>query len=142
MKTRFKILPELNLLLRYYHGNLKLQDVLSSLENTASVKNYKPSFDIINDIRDANLNVAEDEVMELVEFIKSNNRIYAKRNSILLTNTPEQVVFGMMVKMFNDESIVNLSVVSTLKSALYKLGIPEEHNVLIENYFKNMKNEI
>ena len=141
-KYAYKIISELNLIVRYFTGEINLTDILQSMTTVADEKNYLSSMDIINDIRDVELKVKHDEIQQLIDFVRSNKKIYYKRTSYILTNTPGQVVFGRLIDLFKKEDKINVVVVSTLETIFFKLDMIDTHKVIVNDALNLLKAEI
>lgn len=123
----FKILPEFNIIIRSFKGTVYLSDVIYSQEALVIDKNFKATMNILNDVSHAKIEIKGAQIKALIDTIKANNNFYDTRKSVLLTKEPNQVAFGFLLDTFKNEQRIRFSIVSTLETALSKLGIPEEN---------------
>ena len=62
----YKIIPEKKLVLEYFCGNLVWDDLINNKKKLALEKNYNPTFNIIDDVRDAFVVYKEENIVEFV----------------------------------------------------------------------------
>ena len=58
----YKIYSELNLIVVYYLGDIILSDIKSMMNELTNEPDYSPYYDSINDFRDCNILINEDDV--------------------------------------------------------------------------------
>ena len=127
------------MVLRYYSGKIDLTEIISSMKDLAALEQFSPEFNILNDIRDAEVRADETEIKQLIDFIKQSEKLYGERKSVLLTDKPDQVVFGLLANLFNINSTIMVITVSTVKNAIRKLGIINKYDDYITDNFKYKK---
>jgi hypothetical protein len=103
-------------------------------------KNYNQGFRIINDFRNAKIIAGESEVKALIETLRNNRKIFDKRISAILTNTPNQVALTTIYQMNLKDSPINVEIFSTLQAAIKWLGISLDNLKLINDAIMEMKN--
>jgi hypothetical protein len=138
-KNKYKILPDKRLIVRYYDGLFSLNDIIAFLNETGKDALYDPTFNVINDFRDAETNVKIKEINELFGYVKGNKKIYGKRKSVFLTKTPNQTVFSMMLGLLKYENEVKIKTFSTLLDAIKWLGFTPSDLNAIENCINDLK---
>lgn len=129
----YKIIPELNLIIRRFKGRYSIPEIIQVTEIFSNDKGYLPTMNHLVDIKEAEILANDDDIFELVDYYKASKKVYAKRKTVLLTETPDQVVFGTLLNHYKNEKLVELSVVSTLDPALSILGIPLSNKTIIRN---------
>ena len=102
---------------------------------------FNPNMSILNDLRDCEIITDEKSISQLTEFVKNNKKLYAKRKTAFLTNSPKQVVFSTLLINLKNESLVSIKVVSTIKSALMHLTGNAEDYELINGIINKMKSK-
>jgi len=141
--SRFSIIPECNLLIEYYAGKVSLSHFLELKKQEALHPYYSPSLSVITDIRNVDYHVFEKQYLEqFVNFIKQNNTYNAKRKTIIITQTPNQVVWAQLFDEFIREIGVFVRTVTSPKSAYAWLHIPLEHVSLVEDEMKKLSDNI
>lgn len=138
----YKILVNEKLILQYFHGTLNLEISKTASSIIYSDKNYDNSFNTIVDFRDTTLNYSEEEIESFIGFLEKQKAVNTKRNTVLLTNTPNQVLFLTMFKLFSKNSIVNYEIFSTLKAGIIWLRIGLDKLPLIKSELSNLKKSI
>jgi len=134
----YKIIPELNLIYRFFKGSFNLSDIIGTKELLKKDKDYLPTLNYLNDVREAKIETTAEDVIKYINYVKSNKSVYDKRKSIFVTDTPNQVVFVTLLNLKKDENLIDLYVVSSLGMALRTLEIPETYknyinDLIIEN---------
>lgn len=141
MKFQYKILKEDNFLILNYCEKTSLNDLFNSINIVANDIDYNSNMSILNDLRDCEIPTDERSICKLTEYIKNNKKIYAKRRTALLTESPNQVVFSTLLVDLKKESLVSISIVSTLKSALMHLKGNTKDYMLINDIIKDLKSK-
>lgn len=138
-KYNYKILKEQNLVIKYYSGNFSLKDMVDCVESTWKDTDYLPTMFVLNDLRDCVIAIKKSVILDFINKIKKNPRVYAKRQIVFLTNTPNQVVFTSMIDLFKNEKLIELNTVSTIERALKYLMISESDYALIYSTLNELK---
>lgn len=122
-KYRYRILKEKNLIVKYYSGQISIKDLYDFVNLTGEDADYLPTMFVLNDIRDCIIVIENKEIYNFIENIRNSQRLYAKRKIVFLTSTPNQVVFSTMLNLFKKETLIELSIVTTLDRAFRNLMI-------------------
>ncbi|HLN22099.1 MAG TPA: hypothetical protein VK213_13480 [Bacteroidales bacterium] len=135
-------MPELNLIIRSFKGELTVSDIIQSSEIISKERDFLPTMNFLNDIQETEFQIKEEDIIEVINYYKTTSKVYARRKSVHLTKTPTQVIFGTLMNLYKNETLVELSVVSTLDAALLKLDLPPGKktsimDVLEKNRIKN-----
>lgn len=141
MIFEYRILKEKKLIIQYYGGKSSLNDFYNSITVVANNVDFNPNMSILNDLRDCEIITDEKSISQLTEFVKNNKKLYAKRKTAFLTNSPKQVVFSTLLINLKNESLVSIKVVSTIKSALMHLTGNAEDYELINGIINKMKSK-
>lgn len=142
MKTKkhdFEILKDQNVMIRYFRGEISLQDLFAFAEIIALHPDYDPKMRVINNLIDAEFIFSQQDIVSFVEFVKNHKKIYGSRRIVFLTDTPNQVVFTTMVKMFKEETLIDIGIVSTLEASINFLGLEEDDLPTIEKCIERLK---
>jgi hypothetical protein len=136
-KYKYKILPEKRLIIRYYQGLFSLNDLIAFLNETGKDALYDPTFNVINDFRNAESTVKIGEINTLFGYVKGSKKIYGKRKSAFITRTPNQTVFSMMMGLLKYENEVKFKTFSTLIEAIKWLGLASSDLIEIEYWLND-----
>jgi len=136
---RYKILPELNLIIEYYGGKINLDDVICHKRLEIKDLEYNGNYHFIADLRDVELNVSIQDITDYLHFVKKNNQVIGQRNSAILTNSPNQVAITTLFKMKGENLPVGYEVFSTLEAAIEWINLSSNYCDIIEEIIRNMK---
>lgn len=139
IKFKYKILKELNLIIRFCSGQPSLDNLFDYIEITANDIDYLPTMLVLNDIRDCSIVFNEEDIIAFIKKTTKSNRLYAKRKIVFVTNTPNQVVFSSLIELFKNETLIEISITSTIEKALIDLNISEINYDLINNTLKEYR---
>ena len=114
---KYRILKDKNLIITYYSGQFPFSEIYNCYQLLGNDIDYLPTMSVLNDVRDALFLLDNNLLMDFLDNMKRNTKIYNQRKAVILTNSPNQVVFGKLVEMFKAESLIDLNIVSTLKDA-------------------------
>jgi hypothetical protein len=140
-KTRYCILPELNLIIEYYSGIIGVEEIknLELLKNKD--KEYNGEYNIILDMSDAEFNLDENDIDEVSLFMQTNKDSFGKRKCAFITKTPNQVVSPMLYKSQIKFLPMKYEVFSTMNASLKFINVSRIHKKYIKNIIKNLKKE-
>jgi hypothetical protein len=135
----YKIIPELKLILEIFGGKVVLDEFIKLKKKETEDSNYSPDFNFIISLRDLK---SDTETLEgikgYVDFVRENKRIPGNRKTVILTDTPNQVVVATLYESEVRELPMNLKIVSTLKAALQWVGLSAEFEKIIDKYLKSV----
>ncbi len=141
-KTRYCILPELNLIIEYYWGVINLDNI----KNLESRKNNDVdsdcNYNVILDIRDAKFNLGEEDIVEISVFMKTNKNSFGKRKCAFLTITPNQVVSPMLYKSQINSFPMKYEIFSTMNASLRFINVPRIQKKYIERIISDLRTEV
>ncbi|WP_421918721.1 hypothetical protein [Marinifilum sp.] len=115
----YKILQEMRLVVEYYHGVIKLEDIIGLRNRIKEEENFKAYSNTILDFRDCILDIEHDELPEMIAYLKSNSIINMDRKVAFLASTPNEVVLSMLYQQLLIESgiVYATKIFSTCKAA-------------------------
>jgi hypothetical protein len=137
--TDFVIIPEKKLIIEYFSGKIELKDILELKYRESLETEYNSNYNIIDDSRDAEFLLNENEISKYVNHIINNKLINGKRNAAYLTKTPNQVVIATLFDMLKKELPINVRIFSTVEVAMNWLELSEEDKRLIEFYLEKLR---
>ena len=141
-KFAYKIFPDKNLAVKYYNGILSLSDIIASVNITGQQVDWKPTMNILHDVRDAVLEFEEEEINKLISHTKESKKLYGERKVAFVTNSPNQVVFTLMLANFKNEALVSMNTFSTLSAAIEWVELSISDLALIENCINELKIQV
>lgn len=135
----YKILKEKNLIIEYYSGQILVEDFLKLHKNKAENKDFHPNLNLLIDFRDAEIHLEKDDVLRMVQFHKSNPRLFGERNAAHITKTPNQVVAGINFDRYNDELPIKIRIFSSLEASLSWVGLAADDQPMIQKHLDELK---
>jgi len=135
----YEILPDLNLVIRSFSGIIQLNDILQSFDELEKDAEFSKNMNFLSDIRDVEIIFSANEIKTLIEKIQSNINIYGERISVLLTESPNQALFGGLIDYYKRDKNIKLSIVSTVEYSLSLLGIAKENDQIVIDTLKKLK---
>lgn len=136
---KYKILPELNLIIEYYCGKINLDDIINHKKNEIEDIEYRSNYNFIADLRDSELDIAQPDIFDYVSFVEMNNKITGQRKSAILTDTPNQVALTSLFKLKSEKLPVNNKIFSTLEASMEWLNLSKNYYNHITGIINNMK---
>lgn len=115
------ILKKESIIVEYHSGDINVNDFIDSRKIISADSEYNPNFDLILDYREANMEVAQNEIELFVDFFKNYSSILGKRKSAYLTTDPKQVVITSLFSSAISDLDVRPKTFSTLKSVVHWL---------------------
>jgi hypothetical protein len=140
-KFNYTIIPGLKLIIRYYRGSFTISDLIRTLDETGMDGLYDPTFNVINDFRDARSNVKIGEINKFFGYIKNHKILYGERKSVYLTKSPNLRVFSMMRGLLKHEKLVALKTYGSLEEAVKWFDLPISALSEIDKALQDLKNQ-
>lgn len=122
---KYYIIQEKRIIVEIIKGSCTLNEYISFKEKLIEDKDFNPDYSYIIDIREIDLVFSSElrtRMKEYLEFEKSKDFLSNKKKIAVITNTPDQVVYSTINKIFDDRSII-YSIFSTKNAALSWLGL-------------------
>lgn len=116
-KTFYKIFPEEKIIIEYFSGKAKWNDLVELKQKEIDEINYNPNYSVITDIRNAELDLnALEEIVKYLDFLHSNSKSIGSRKTAALTNNKEQVIHSEMLKIMKNNLPIDIKSFSTLEA--------------------------
>lgn len=141
MNIEYKIVKENKLIIHYFSGKVLLNDLFNSIKIVINDVDFDPHMSVLNDLRDCEIITDTKSIYELTEYVKNNKKLYAKRKTAFLTNSPKQVVFSTLLINLKNEPLVSIKIVSTIESALKHLKGNTYDYELVNNIINKLKSK-
>lgn len=131
----YKIIPGLNLIIEVFGGRITIFDAIELKKREINDKDYNPNFNFIVSINEIDTDGKQDyDYSKYIDTVKENTRMYGIRRSAILTNTPKQVVGGVLYELAARELPMNFKIVSTLEAALTWVNLSIDYkSIVLEN---------
>jgi len=130
----YRIFKEWKLIIVYYEGDIDISDLKNLRSKLKNESDYSPKFDVINDLRECNLQMEVNEIKGYFTFLKNELQIINRRKLVFLTSKPKEVVLTRLLSdALYDISIFG-QIFTTSKEGLKWLS---NQNIDIE-YFENI----
>ena len=137
---KYKILHAQKIVIEYYSGPISLDDIKELKSTEIKDKDFNPNYNILMDGRETKLITNHQDILDLINYIKSNPKIIGNRNSSFLTSTPDQVAKTTLLKLQSDIFPMNYNIFSTLYAALAFIRVPKDSYLIVEGVLNEMKN--
>lgn len=140
-KLVYKIYPELNLILEVCLGSPSLEDLINFKKQEIKDLQYKGNYNIIVNISEIKLDTKYDyNFSKYIELINEESKLLLnKRHTAIYTKSPEQVVFGTLLKKTIEDLPMRLKIVSTLNVALDWAMVSLEKESFIKDEINKLK---
>jgi len=136
----YLILDNKSLIIECYHGNFNIDELIEFKKKVGNNKRYKPNFNVIHDFRKLKFLFNINEISKYIQLISENNKLLGERKSVMITETPNQVVASMGFDLIKKELPIQVKVCSTFKTAFDFIELPKEDWNLIESLVNSLKN--
>ena len=135
---RYKILPEFKLVIGKYTGLISEKEIISLKNDIKNDKDFDWDFNVLDDFTNAVFNLSEKGPEIILHWLQENYS--SKRQSALLTNTPDQVVVITLFKYLEKNKLpMSIKIFSTLSSALPWVGISSNNEQDLSEIMKELK---
>jgi len=134
---RYKILPEFKLVIGKYTGNISEKEIISLKDEIKADKNFDWDFNVLDDFSEAVFNLSEKGLEIIRQWLQESYS--SKRQSALLTNTPDQVVVITLFKDLEKNKLpMSIKIFSALSNALPWIGISSKKEQEIAEIIKEL----
>ena len=137
---QYKILPELDLIIEYYSGKINLDDIIGHKKLEIKDSEYSANYNFIADLRDSELDVIRQDIIDYLDFVEMNNKVSGQRKSAILTNTPNHAAITTLFRMNSKNLPINFEIFTTLEAAIDWINLSSNYYDNIEESIRNMKN--
>ena len=138
--AKYIILPEYRLIINWYKGGVSADEAVTMKKEQLSDKLYDSNYNIIVDLRELSFALNSRNICSISKYIDILKDMLLKNKVALLTNTPNQVVLGQMIKQLCSELFLSkYEIFSTLDSALNYVDCPSEDFDIISNKINTLK---
>lgn len=135
----YRIFKKWKLIIVYYGGDIDISDLKNLRSKLSNESDYSPKFDVINDLRECNLQIDVDEIEGYFTFLKNDLQIINRRKLVFLTSKPNEVVLTHLLSdAISDISIFG-QIFSTSKEGLKWLSNQNLDFEYFENIIVEMK---
>jgi len=139
---KYRILPELSLIIEYLGGKVDGDDAINLKIIEKKDPNYNPNYNCLVDFRDTDIYMNDEGMISMskfIEFFKGEKVVLSKRKSALLTSEPQQVVLSTLLKEFSVELPAYFDIFSTLQSSMVFINCPLSNAQVINDVIIKLK---
>jgi len=137
--NKYKIFPELNLLIEFFHGKFGLKELKELKIEEVKEKDYNPNINALVDLRESEPLFNENEIIDYINFVKQNKKIPGSRYSALLTNNPRDLKTSLIYILLGKSLPMKFEIFSTLEASLKWIGIAESNYGLINDVLEEFR---
>ena len=138
MKCTYIILPELNLIVEYFAGQIDPDCVIASKERMLNDPQFDKAYNLLDDFRDAILEYSIEGIKDIITWIAKNHNF--PRQSAHLTTSPDQVVATTLFDRLKSIDLsINLKIFSTIDKAVKWVQLTEDEIPIIEAAIEELK---
>ncbi len=122
---KYYIIKEKRIIVEIIKGSCTLNEYISFKEKQIQAKDFNPNYNYLIDIREIDFVFSSElqkRMKEYLEFEKTIDSLSKTKKIAVITNTPDQVVYSTINKIYDERSIV-YSIFSTKNAALSWLGL-------------------
>ena len=138
----YEVLPEIKVCLILYSGEITLDLVKSHLQKMGSDPQYDPKFDAITDFGESTPIVTNQEIEEVVKFMRSAELVIGERRQAFIFRTAKHQAISSIFSMLASDLPVTFDVVSDLRKAKEYIGLEVKNFKLISDTFLQMKKKL
>jgi len=135
---KYKIIQNMNLIIEYHAGKLCYDEIIKFKTIQSKDDNYNANYNFLVDIREAEIMLSEDQIINIFKFVIDNKIMIGNRKVAQLTSTPNQVVTTILLEKHNIIPI-QTNVFSTMEAAIRFLGFSNIDLKTINGYIEELK---
>ena len=139
-KLKYVILENESLIIEYYCGKFYVNDLIDFKKRIGKDKKFKPTYNVISDIRELEFLFKMPEVKQYVDFLVTNQKQVGIRKTTMITDTPNQVITSLSFDILKGTLPINFKVYSSLESAYAFLGLSLSDGELVDSHLIKLKN--
>ncbi len=141
-KKGYIIFSVKKLIVEYYRGKFNVDELIDFKKFICTDKNYDPCYNVIHDFRDAEFLFGINEISKYVKYTLEVRSNYGIRKSVMITESPNQVVTSMGFDRLKKELPVIVKVTSTLDAAMIFVKLPLNEKDKVEDWLQSQKQSI
>jgi hypothetical protein len=139
--SNYRILPEYRLVVSHYAGDISESEIISLKETIKQDKDFHMEYNTLDDFSDVAFHITQESYGRVFKWLRDH---YSwKRNSAVLTSTPDQVVNIILFNFTQKfELPMKIKVFSTLQAALHWVNISPGDAPAIKSVLEELKKVI
>ena len=139
-QLEYLILPDKNLIIEYWGGHPVMDDYFEFKVRMSKDKDFDPQYNVLIDMRDAELNLQEIDIKNYMKFLEKNKNTINRRKAVHLTGSPNQVITSMLFIMNLKKVPIIVKTVSTIEAAVNFIDLTNEDVDVINDHINQFKN--
>ena len=139
--TKYRFVPELNLIITSYHGDISMSDILQVTKQFTTDKEYNAEFDVLIDMKHCIGIAFRIELMDYVQYIKSSVKLKKKVKVGIVINTLNQEFLIKVYKGFGPLINMDIDYFRNEELCFEWMNFDNEQIKLIHEILESMKPE-
>lgn len=135
---KYSILKDIGLIIQYHQNNITKNKMKQLKSDIINDKDFNPKFGFIVDLRNATINLTENELIEYGNWVKENLKLTGLMRLVLLTSTPDHVMKTIIFSLNEKISPLHYKTFSTLAASIIWLNIDISNLDLIEKEIEKL----
>lgn len=111
------------LITKYFRGRFLTTHIIESIHETGLDEQYDFNMDVLYDMREVELDFDIPDIEHFIEYIQSNKRYHGRRKIAFLTQSPNQTVFPVLLRLLSKDASINIQTFSTVSASCKWLGL-------------------
>ncbi|MDA3780814.1 MAG: hypothetical protein PF487_11445 [Bacteroidales bacterium] len=138
-KKEYLILDNKSLIIESYSGTFHVDELIEFKIKVSNDKIYNPNFNVIHDFRKFEFLSNIEEISKYIDLISKNKKLLGNRKSVMITETPNQVVTSMGFDLLKKKLPIYVKVCSTFETVFNFIGIPKNDWKFVESLINSLK---
>ncbi|OGS72699.1 MAG: hypothetical protein A3F91_07235 [Flavobacteria bacterium RIFCSPLOWO2_12_FULL_35_11] len=118
LNSNYIILKKQNLIIECHSGNLDLESYINFVTSTTLDPLFSANMNYFIDLSNVVVTASIDDIRKYNNFTEENFISERKRKVVLVTNSPNQMVFATLFKNSNTQKLKEIEVFSTTTAAI------------------------
>lgn len=141
-RTEYKIFDNKSLIIESYIGSFNVDALIEFKKKVTNDKCYNPNFNVIHDFRKLEFRFDVEKISKYISFVSKMNKLLVNRKSVMITETPNQVVASMAFDLMKNKLPIQVKVCTTLGTAFKFIGLPKNDWEFVEASVSSLKKQL
>jgi hypothetical protein len=140
MKSSYSILKDTSLIVEVILGRITLKQLETDRDILYCDKEYQPDYDLVLDIRDADVDLSLDELGEYLKYLAGKTDILFGRETVILTRPELKEKFAEFSTILSNIVPMKFRVMDNVKDCLSELRKKNIVSKEMDSLIANLKN--